>query len=489
MSDIWTRTMQALERKLPSASFADLERAVRCKSASDHEVVLEVPGRIQRDWIHEHYVQLIHDELVSQAGRDVSINIEITPSGRRRTPTTRVPRVQRRPTPAPARPSAPSLAKQPPAGPASAVGARPQAQGAAPATPPRTGSPTPVGEAAGAMGSGLDPRYTFDAFVVGRANEMAHAAAVGVARDPGGLYNPLFLYGGSGLGKTHLLQAIGHEAMASRPGTRVLYRSAEDFMNDFTSSLRGRRMDSFRKYYRERCDLLLIDDVQFMAGKEQTQQEFFHTFEALRQRGAQIVMTSDRLPREIDDLDSRLKSRFTWGLLADIQVPGLETRIAILQKKAEEEGLDLGEDVALFLARHFRHNVRELEGALNRVAAYAGFSGETMDLDFARRVLGPQLPERRSLTIDDVIRTVSDHCKIPVSDIKGKRRQRAIVRARQLAMFLAREVLDSSYPEIGRAFAKDHTTVLAACRKIESLVEDDLEVKTLLEALRRKLVR
>ena len=349
---------------------------------------------------------------------------------------------------------------------------------------PDPGQRSTAGAKSGKRSLRLDPWYTFDSFVVGDSNQMAHAAAFGICRFPGQEFNPLFLYGESGLGKTHLLQAIAHEVL--RTGDlRVVYRSAEDFMNDFTRSLRDHHMESFRRFYREDCDLLLLDDIQFIGGKEQTQQEFFHTFEALLRRGCHIVITCDRPPREIDKLDERLKTRFSWGLLADIQLPGLETRIAILQNKAEMDNVKLGKKVALFLAEHFRNSIRDLEGALHRIGAYSRISGRPMSVEFAREVLKDHLPRSRKLSIEDVIRLVAEHYCLRASDLTGKHRHRLVARPRQVAMYLSRNMLDCSFPEIGRAFSRDHTTVMSACSRIESLFDRDEDLCSSIDELKR----
>ncbi len=494
MLDIWNQTLEALRQSLSGEFYRELTHSVRCSEVSDERVVLQAPGRVQRDWIVEHYLALIEAELLRQAGRDIEVLVEVAPKAPRVKPARRG-----RPAPAAVLTAAPSAAPAAPAAPALAAQAAATAPAAALLTPQRPSpaatlprSPAPQAQVSLSGGSPvagqLNDRYTFESFVVGNSNQMAHAAALAVCDEPGKVYNPLFLYGGSGLGKTHLLQAVGHAVLRRRPDARVLYRSAEDFMNDFTRSLRMQNMEAFRRSYRDEVDLLLLDDAQFMARKEQTQQEFFHTFEALFQRGAQIVMTCDRLPREIDHLDERLRTRFAWGLLADVQAPGLETRIAIVQRRGELDGFELPRNVALFLAEHFRNNVRELEGALKRLTAYASFQGRSLlTLDFAREVLQEHLPRGVQLGVDDAIRAVAEHFDIRSTDIKGQRRHRSVARPRQIAMYLVRELLEQSYPEIGRAFGRDHTTVLSACRKVEELIESDAGFAQDVEALRRKL--
>ena len=307
-----------------------------------------------------------------------------------------------------------------------------------------------------------------------------------VAARPGVAYNPLFIHGGVGLGKTHLLHAVGQRVLEGRPHLRVLYRSAEMFINDFVRALATKSMDGFRRTYRRDCDVLLVDDVQFLASKERTQEEFFHTFEALKNSGRQIVLTSDRPPRDIDNLADRLRSRFNWGLTVDIHPPSLETRIAIAHKKARHDGIELPDAVAEYLAESFRGNIREMEGCLNRLGAFADFSRRPITLDFAQEVLKDQMPDRRQPTSEDVIRSVAEHFGLRPAELKGRRRHRAISRPRQIAMWLCRQTLSKSYPEIGRDFGKDHSTVISACRKIDEQIEVDAAVRTAVDVLSRR---
>ncbi|WP_158542577.1 chromosomal replication initiator protein DnaA [Lujinxingia litoralis] len=321
--------------------------------------------------------------------------------------------------------------------------------------------------------AGMNPRYTFDEFVVGSSNQFTHAACQAVASGSGQTYNPLFIFGGVGLGKTHLLQAVGIEMLRRNPATRVKYLSAEVFMNQLIQSLRQKTMAEFRNQFRHDCDLLLIDDIQFIGGKDSTQEEFFHTFNALYQSGKQIVMTSDKTPQELPGIEERLASRFAWGLIADIQPPEIETRVAILEKKAEDSDLELGKDVTMLLATSIRSNVRELEGTLLRMVAQAQLMNQPLNTDLARQLLKRMnIQHERSLNVEQIIRTVASHFDLKASDIKGSRRTRAISEPRQMAMYLSRKHTGESYPELGRKFGgKDHTTVLTAFRKIEDLVE------------------
>jgi chromosomal replication initiator protein len=336
----------------------------------------------------------------------------------------------------------------------------------------------------------LIDRYKFDSFVIGSSNRFAHAACLAVAENPGKSYNPLFIYGGVGLGKTHLMHAIGHAVRQRNPYSRVLYLTTERFINDFIMAIRDNSFESFRNRYRS-IDVLLIDDIQFIAKKEQTQEEFFHTFNALHQSGKQIVISSDRPPREIPTLEDRLRSRFEWGLLTDIQPPDLETRIAILQRKAKADGILLAEDVYYFIANQIDSNIRELEGALIRIIAYSSLVNEDITLDLAERALKDvMIPNReRTITINQIQKVIGDHFGIRLDELKAKNRTRPVAFARQVAMFLSRELTNLSLPKIGESFGgRDHTTVMHACDRIhEEMVKDpDLRVtiQRLTEAIR-----
>ena len=318
----------------------------------------------------------------------------------------------------------------------------------------------------------LNPDFTFESFVVGRSNEMAKAAAQQVAENAGQSYNPLLLYGGVGLGKTHLMQAVGNQIQKNSPGKTVVYLHSQRFVQDMVTALQQGTMQDFMNYYRS-VDALLIDDIQFFAKKLRSQEEFFHVFNALLERGHQMVLTCDRYPREIEGLEERLKSRFVWGLTMAVEPPELEHRVAILLKKAEQEGVELPPDVAFFIAERIRSNVRELEGALKRVMANAHFTGKPVTIDQVRLALRDLIAiQERQVGIDNIQRTVADYFKIKLSDLHSKRRNRAVARPRQVAMALAKELTSHSLPEIGDAFGgRDHTTVLHACRKVGELRE------------------
>jgi len=321
-------------------------------------------------------------------------------------------------------------------------------------------------------------KYTFDNFVEGKSNQLARAAASQVSDNPGTAYNPLFIYGGTGLGKTHLLHAVGNGILLNKPDAKIAYMHSERFVQDMVRALQNNAMEKFKHYYRS-VDALLIDDIQFFAGKERTQEEFFHTFNALLEGNQQIILTSDRYPKEIVGVDDRLKSRFGWGLTIAIEPPELETRVAILKRKAQESHINLADEVAFFIAKRLRSNVRELEGALNRVIANANFTGRAITIDFVREALRDLLAlQDKLVTIDNIQRTVAEYYKIKVADLLSKRRNRSVARPRQIAMALSKELTNHSLPEIGDAFGgRDHTTVLHACRKVKSLREETHDIK------------
>ncbi|MDD3516835.1 MAG: chromosomal replication initiator protein DnaA [Chromatiales bacterium] len=325
--------------------------------------------------------------------------------------------------------------------------------------------------------NGLNPNFTFDNFVEGKSNQLARAASLQVASNVGQAYNPLFIYGGTGLGKTHLMHAIGNEILTRQPQAKVVYLNSERFVADMIKALQHNVIEDFKRHYRS-VDALLIDDIQFFAGKERSQDEFFHTFNALIESQQQVILTCDRYPKEVEGLEDRLKSRFGWGLTVAIDPPELETRVAILQSKAEQAGFELPSEVAFFIAKRIRSHVRELEGALRRVFANSQFTGRPITLDFAKEALKDLLAlQEKLVTIDNIQKTVAEYYKIRVADLHSTRRSRSITRPRQTAMALAKELTNHSLPEIGQAFGgRDHTTVLHACRKIAELREADARI-------------
>jgi chromosomal replication initiator protein len=366
---------------------------------------------------------------------------------------------------------------------------------------PRSSRRPPAGDGSGSArpparptanlkgGDPINPKHTFPNFVVGPSNELAYAAAVASAGVGGPRYNPLFICGGTGLGKTHLTHSIAHRLIEERPEARVLYISAERFTNEFIEALQHHRMEEFRTRYRRNCDALLVDDIQFLAGREQTQEEFFHTFNALRDADKPIVVTSDKYPQELQRMPERLISRFTSGLVADVQTPALETRVAILRKKAALEGIPLLDDVAVLLAQTIKSNVREMEGALIRLAAKSSLLGCPIDLEFTQRELALVSPLKADQSsVEDIQRAVCSHFSFSNAELLSKDRHKSLAFARQVAMYLCRQRLKCSFPELGRAFGnRDHTTVMSACRRVESLRKQDPEVNAHLQAIEHKL--
>lgn len=334
----------------------------------------------------------------------------------------------------------------------------------------------------------LNSKYTFESFVVGSSNQFAHAACLAVAQSKSRTYNPLFIYGGVGLGKTHLLHAIGHRFLDKNPGAKLSYLSSETFMNELINSIRYDRMHSFRNRYRN-MDLLMIDDIQFIAGKEKTQEEFFHTFNSIYESHKQIIISSDKVPKDIPDLEERLRSRFEWGLIADIQTPDLETKVAILRKKADQNNILLPDDVALFIAKSIKSNIRELEGSLIRLGAYASLSDHEITVDFTREILKDTLASLdRAVTVDAVKKEVASFFGLKVSELNSKRRTQNIVFPRQVAMYLCRRLTDCSLPVIGKSFGgRDHSTVIHSVNLVERKLEHNVEIKNSIDVIAKRL--
>lgn len=445
MEQVWAAAIENIKSKISELNYDKWLKPVTCLSIDDTAIRLSVPNQFVCDWIKDYYLDAIRDGLMAVSGRFYDIKFEIKPQ----LDTEPVEALETKEERV-----------------ASAIAGSAPAQG----EPPKDNTP---------WLSLLAKKYSFDRFVVGSQNQLAAAAAKAVADLPGGHYNPLFVYGGVGLGKTHLINAIGIAISERFPAMRVIYISSERFMNELINSIRYEKMADFRKKYRDTCDVLLMDDIQFIAGKERTQEEFFHTFNCLHEMQKQIVVTSDKFPKEMSSLEDRLKSRFEWGLIVDIQPPDLETRIAILKKKAEVENVPLSDDVALYLATNIKSNVRELEGSLIRLSAYSSFSGEAITVDMAKEKL-KNIIEERSLvhSIESIQKLVADKYQLKTADLKSPRRTKNLALPRQIAMYLCKKHLRASFPEIGNKFGgKDHTTVLHACRKIERLIKDDVRLR------------
>jgi chromosomal replication initiator protein len=442
MNSFWQDCLRLFRTELPQAQFDSWIKPLSCSIGAD-TIDIIAPNRLAMRWFSDHYLDRVSTLARERAGRDykTSIRLGVRPDAQTDDST---------PTPA-----------------------APVTESAATAEDERQRlSRLPPGER-----TRINPAYTFESFVTGKANQLARAAAMQVAESPGAAYNPLFIYGGVGLGKTHLLQAIGNKVLARTPGSRVRYLHAADYVSDLVQAVHRRTFEEFKRYYQS-IDLLLIDDIQFFAGKDRTQEEFFYTFNALLETRRQVVITCDTFPKEISGVEDRLKTRFGWGLTVAIEPPDLEMRVAILLRKAEEERLVIDETTAFFVAQQIHSNVRELEGALKRLSAYSRFHGAAVDVDLAREALKDLIAvHTRSLSVENIQRTVADYYKIKVSEMYSKKRTRNIARPRQMAMALAKELTPLSLPDIGEAFGgRDHTTVLHACRKIAELKSLDAGV-------------
>lgn len=453
---VWQNCLQALQAELPAQHFSMWIRPLQADS-SDDALTLYAPNRFVLDWVKEKYLNRILELIQDYCGdNSPRLRFDVGSSSQK------IPQ-----------PVAVVNSGHVPVQPEPVVAAAKEVAEPAPKTIVR---------------SNVRANYTFTNFVEGKSNQLARAAASQVADNPGTAYNPLFIYGGTGLGKTHLLHAVGNGIIAKKPDAKVIYMHSERFVQDMVKALQNNAIEEFKRYYRS-VDALLIDDIQFFANKERSQEEFFHTFNALLEGNQQIILTSDRYPKEIDGVEDRLKSRFGWGLTIAIEPPELETRVAILMRKAHENQIRLPEEVAFFIAKRLRSNVRELEGALNRVIANANFTGRPITIDFVREALRDLLAlQDKLVTIENIQKTVAEYYKIRVADLLSKRRSRSVARPRQMAMALAKELTNHSLPEIGDAFGgRDHTTVLHACRKIESLKEETHEIKEDFQNLIRTL--
>ena len=460
--DIWARCLERLKEELPSEEFSMWIRPLQCEQ-TENEIILYAQNHFILDWVRDKYRNTF-TALLDEFSQQESPQLKLTVRSRREDVQMHrsVQKEQELSTPKS------SVSAQ---GTKKVVSTRPVAVEAI------SGDVTPIPVAL-AHKNNLNPSYKFDTFVEGKSNQLARAAASQVADNPGQAYNPLFIYGGTGLGKTHLLHAVGHGILASKPNAKIVYMHSERFVQDMVKALQNNAIEDFKRFYRS-VDALLIDDIQFFANKDRSQEEFFHTFNALLEGNQQIILTSDRYPKEIVGVEDRLKSRFGWGLTIAIEPPELETRVAILMKKAAQNSINMPNEVAFFIAKRLRSNVRELEGALNRVIANANFTGKPINIDFVKEALRDLLSlQDKLVTIENIQKTVAEYYKIKVSDILSKRRSRSIARPRQLAMALSKELTNRSLPEIGNAFGgRDHTTVLHARRKIQQLRQESHDIK------------
>lgn len=443
LKSLWDQTLDILQNELNQTSFDTWLKSTSLTSFEKNKITVLVPNEYAQHWLEDRYYNLIKNTLGLLLNQDVDVSF-VTPESHNGWGKTFLEDPLNRPN----------------------------------------RIPTPV------IDSKLNPKYTFETFVIGEGNRLAHAAALAVAGDPAGVYNPLFLYGGVGLGKTHLMHAIGHYVLEHKPEHRVVYVSSEKFTNELINSIKDGKTAKFRSKYRS-IDVLLVDDIQFLVGKERTQEEFFHTFNALYDANKQIIISSDRPPKEILHLEDRLRSRFEWGLITDIQPPDYETRLAILRKKAQTENMMLSDDVLVFIASKIDSNIRKLEGALLKVAAYASITDSEVGATYAEEILKDILPhsEPRPITIDIIQEKVASYYKIKKDDLKAKRRTRSVVYPRQIAMYLSREMTDCSLPVIGETFGgRDHTTVMHACEKISQQININPTTKYDVDSIRAMII-
>jgi len=440
--DLWQQVLSVIQTKLSKPSFDTWFKATKANFSDDGLLIVTAPTTFAVEWLESRYTKLVRSTVSDYIGRSVDVRFVIEEN---RPPEPAAPAI-------PAAKAAPSSSEEP-------------------------------------FSNMLNPKYTFDTFVIGANNRFAHAASLAVAEAPAKAYNPLFLYGGVGLGKTHLMHAIGHYIMEHNPSTKVMYISSEKFTNEFINAIRDNRGESFRNKYRN-IDVLLIDDIQFLAGKDGTQEEFFHTFNALHEERKQIVISSDRTPKEIPTLEERLRSRFEWGLITDIQPPDLETRIAILRKKAKAENLDIPNEAMIYIANQIDTNIRELEGALIRVVAYSSLINEDISSHLAAEALKDIIPSTRPkmITILDIQQRVGEFYGLKMDEFKARKRTKAVAYPRQIAMYLSRELTDYSLPKIGEAFGgRDHTTVIHAHEKISKQLKIDQELFKVIQNLTEKV--
>lgn len=439
LGQVWHRVLENLQHELIRPMFETWIKNARPLALYGDTMVVGVANSFTKDWVESKYSSLLTDTVRGVLGKNINIKFVVPPISDKQSPNGEL-----------------------------ALSSR-----------------SPATTSTDSLGRHFNPKYTFDTFVVGPSNRLAHAACLAVAEAPATAYNPLFLYGGVGLGKTHLMQAIGHYASGNSKKLKVSYVSSETFTNELITSIRDRTTADFRNKYRT-VDILLIDDIQFLAGKEGTQEEFFHTFDALHHSCRQIVISSDRPPREIATLEERLRTRFEWGLICDIQPPDLETRIAILRKKAVSENLDLPMDVLIYIASKIETNIRELEGALIRVTAYSSLISQPVTIELTKEALKDIIPESkvRRITINLIQKIVAKHYNLDQEDLKLKRRTRAVAFPRQIAMYISRNLTDASLPRIGEEFGgRDHTTVIHACEKITREIENDAELDSTVKYL------
>ena len=483
MNELWNSALRRLSTKIAPQNFDMWLRPIRCDEIDGQILKLKAPNPYVRLWFESNYLETVISELEAETGRTFEVEFEVAEESETDSP---LPNPDSEPT-IPESEISPfvqeALAHPAPRREEQATETETETE------TETTALPDPLSH--NIINVALNPRYSFETFVAGPSNQLAFAAAQASASSYPPKYNPVFVCGGVGLGKTHLLHAIGHHILRTRPAAKLCYISGERFMNEYVHAIRTNQMHAFRHRYRENCDVLLVDDVQFLAGKDGTQDEFFHTFNALHDSHRQIVLTADRKPHEISDIADRLRTRFAWGLLADIEPPELEVRMAILRKKADAENIHLPDEVCLYIATSIKSNVRELEGALIRLAAYASLSRKEITLEFARETLEGSItrpPEH--LTVDSILKAVAGYYSLKVSDLKSPRRHKSIAGPRAIAMYLARTHTKESYPDLGRAFGgKHHTTVISAVEKIAKKMKEDNGLRGEINAIENNLLR
>ena len=439
-SSVWLELKDRLKQQVSSQEFTTWLNPLRVEESGDNSIILYAPNRFVKDWVKQKYISRIQSIATEITGtQDFSISIEVGTT-----------------TPVIADNSVVNDSRAP-----SNINGDYSTSSSSNSLPKKY------------QGT-INPIFTFDNYVEGKSNQLARAASQQVGENPGKAYNPLFIYGGVGLGKTHLMHAVGNSILGAKKNGRVVYLHSERFVADMVKALQSNLINEFKKFYRS-VDALLIDDIQFFAGKERSQEEFFHTFNALLEGQSQVILTSDRYPKEIKGVEERLKSRFGWGLTVSIEPPELETRVAILMSKAEQSGIMLPDEVGFFIGKHIRSNVRELEGALKRVSAHANFTGQVISIDLVKEALKDLLAlQNKLVTVENIQKTVAEYYKIRLNELLSKRRSRSIARPRQIAMALAKELTNHSLPELGDKFGgRDHTTVLHACRTVKSLINSD----------------
>lgn len=465
---LWEAALGELELELSKVNFTTWFEGTFILRNEQGNICIGVPGDFSKRWLENKYHQSIVKALRRIADEDIKTVIyEVSAKPKQRP----VQNVEHAPAAQPAAIPTPTTPVQEPTSEAVRTAVA------------QASAELPISD------FGLNPRYTFETFVVGKKNELAHAACLAVAENPGLAYNPLFMYGGVGLGKTHLMQAVGNAAIKKNPRIKILYVSCETFTNEFIRSVGEGRADQFKEKYRS-VDILMVDDIQFLAGKEGTQEAFFHTFNHLHQNNKQVILTSDRPPRAIPTLEHRLISRFEGGMIVDVNIPDLETRIAILGQKCQEKTYSLSSEILQFIASNVQHNVRELEGALNRVIAWHQLNKSTPTLDSVKQVLSTiaQAPKRGAVTTKKIISTVGEYFEIDLKDLTGNSRKKELVVPRQIAMYLMREEVHASYPNIGQELGgRDHTTAMHACQKIEAMKEEDEKINNDISLIKQRL--